>query len=205
MRFSTTACLTAFILSTHVFAAPTNNTLSDSSTVAFKVSAYAVELQQSVDNMASSIGENLSSINSTAPSSSGLAGLPTVIKSFQNAVESFTATKNAVLPMVENPALDFTIEEIEQLIKVLEVYKTVLSTLEQTVDAVINAFFPGLIDFFKPFIRIRINVVDSFTTPFLTFYTDLVGTLSGSPDLARLIHDYIVEIKDIRDGFLLSF
>ncbi len=60
-------------------------------------------------------------------------------------------------------------------------------------------------DLFKPFIQIWINVVDSFTDPFLAFYTQLVGTLTGSPELAAEINGLISEITQIRDNFLLAF
>lgn len=52
---------------------------------------------------------------------------------------------------------------------------------------------------------IWINVVKGFTAPFINFYTSLVVTLSGSPELAAEIGDYINEIQTILDNFLLAF
>lgn len=47
--------------------------------------------------------------------------------------------------------------------------------------------------------------MDSFTDPFLGFYTNLVGSLTNSPELVDAINAYISEIKEIRDNFLLAF
>lgn len=52
---------------------------------------------------------------------------------------------------------------------------------------------------------IWINVVKGFTAPFINFYTSLVVTLSGSPELAAEIGDYINEIQTILDNLLLAF
>jgi hypothetical protein len=59
--------------------------------------------------------------------------------------------------------------------------------------------------FFRPFIQIWINVVKTFTAPFINFYTSLVATLTGSPELAAEIGGYISEIQQILDNFLLAF
>lgn len=62
----------------------------------------------------------------------------------QQLVTSFTTGVNAIAPLMENPITEFSIEEIKVLIAVLEVYKNILSAVEDTVDSVVNTFFPGM-------------------------------------------------------------
>jgi hypothetical protein len=66
------------------------------------------------------------------------------IGGIQKLVTSFSDCINTVTPLIENPILDFTIEEVKVLVSVLEIYKNVLSAVEDTVDAVVNTFFPGM-------------------------------------------------------------
>jgi len=49
----------------------------------------------------------------------------------------------SVAPLLENPVFNFTIEEIQTLVNVLDIYRGILSEVEMVVDAVVNTFFPG--------------------------------------------------------------
>jgi hypothetical protein len=56
---------------------------------------------------------------------------------------------NAVSPPIKsqasggNPIADWSAEQLQKLVSALEIYKNILSMVEQTVDAVVNAFFPA--------------------------------------------------------------
>ncbi|KFZ04469.1 hypothetical protein V502_10125 [Pseudogymnoascus sp. VKM F-4520 (FW-2644)] len=145
------------------------------------------------------------SFNASAATSNGKPSFSTMFTTFQGVASSMKVMSKTVTPLMQNPIADLTAEEIQVLVGVLEVYKNVLLQVEQVVDAVVNSFFPGFLDLFRPFIQIWINVVDSFTDPFFNFYTQLVSQLTGSPNLVKAINDYISEIKQIRDNFLLTF
>ncbi|KUJ11308.1 uncharacterized protein LY89DRAFT_759226 [Mollisia scopiformis] len=199
MYFSGAAIFAAFSFATQVFAAP-----STTSTLA-KRSDFVTTLQTTMNSMSSSINSSANALNASAASNGGKPTLMTSFTVLGDIGGTLTNGLGSITQLIEDPIIDFSIEEIQVLVEVLDVWAEILEVVEGIVDAVVNAFFPGLVDEFKPFIQIWINVVDAFTNPFLDFYSELVGTLTGSPELAAEINDYIAVIEKIRDDFLLSF
>jgi hypothetical protein len=81
--------------------------------------------------------------DSSAAANNGVPSLSVTFASLQGIGGSLTEMTTSVAPLLENPVFDFTIEEIQTLVNVLDIYGGVLSEAEMVVDAVVNNFFPG--------------------------------------------------------------
>lgn len=81
--------------------------------------------------------------DASAKANNGKPSLMVAISTLQEIGGNLTGSVNAVASNFDNPILDFTIEDIQILVNVLGIYSSVLTTVEETVDAVVNAFFPG--------------------------------------------------------------
>jgi hypothetical protein len=81
--------------------------------------------------------------DSSAAANNGVPSLSVTFASLQGIGGSLTEMTTSVAPLLENPVLNFTLEEIQALVNVLDIYRGVLSEVEMVVDAVVNTFFPG--------------------------------------------------------------